>query len=271
MAAPVRPVGDLLREWRLRRRFSQLELAIEADVSTRHISFLETGRSMPSRRMILRLAERLDVPLRERNDLLAAAGYAPMYRRRPIDAPEMAPARRALHRVLDGHEPYPAFVADRGWNLVMANNAAALLFEGVSEELLCPPVNVHRLALHPRGLASRTVNIAEVRAHLLARMARRVSLTGDPELAALHEETKAYAAAGESTPAAGHDIALPFRLRHGGTVLSFFTAVSTFGAPADVTLAELAIEAFFPADEETAEFLRTRAQRTRANGWRPSA
>ncbi len=264
-ATPTRPVGDLLRDWRRRRRLSQLELALAADVSTRHLSFVETGRSRPSRGMILRLAECLDVPLRERNDLLIAGGYAPVYPRRSLDAPEMGPVRRALNKVLDGHEPYPAMVADRSWNLVLANDAAMLFLEGVADELVRPPVNVHRLALHPEGLAARVVNLPEVRANLVARMARQVALTGDPELLGLHEETIAYgppdpdpdavAAHGEPT----HDIALPIRLRYGDRVLSFFSTVTTFGAAADVTLAELTVEAFFPADEETARVLRERA------------
>jgi transcriptional regulator with XRE-family HTH domain len=255
----TRPVGDLLRDWRRRRRLSQLELSTEAGISSRHLSFLETGRSRPSREMVLRLTERLDVPLRERNGLLMAAGFAPVYPERSIDAPEMRPARQALNRVLDGHEPYPAVVVDRAWNLVMANEAAMLFFEDVPEELTRPPVNVHRFALHPRGLAARVVNLPEVRAHLIARMARQVSLTGDPELAALHEETRAYGAGVEDAPhEPSHDIALPTRLRYGDRVLSFFSTVTTFGTAEDVTLAELAIEAFFPADDETATFLRER-------------
>src|SRR3954465_2013543 len=183
-ATSTRAVGDLLRDWRRRRRLSQLELSNEAGISTRHLSFLETGRSRPSRDMVLLLTERLDVPLRERNGVLMAAGFAPMYRERSIDSPEMRPAREALNKVLDGHEPYPALVVDRGWNLLMANNAAMLFLENVPEELVRPPVNVHRLALHPRGLAARVVNLPEVRAHLVARMARLVALTGDEELKA---------------------------------------------------------------------------------------
>jgi transcriptional regulator with XRE-family HTH domain len=260
-ATTTRPVGDMLRDWRRRRRLSQLELSSEAGISTRHLSFLETGRSRPSRDMVLRLTERLDVPLRERNGLLVAAGFAPVYRERSIDDPDMRPARQALNRVLDGHEPYPAIVVDRLWNLVMANDAAFLFLEDVPEELVRPPVNIHRLALHPRGLAARAVNLPEVRAHLIARMARQVSLTGDPRLRALHEETLAYGGDGSGEPPreAAYDIALPTRLRYGDQVLSFFSTVTTFGTAEDVTLAELAIEAFFPADEETGEYLRKRA------------
>jgi transcriptional regulator with XRE-family HTH domain len=249
----------MLRDWRRRRRLSQLELSSEAGISTRHLSFLETGRSRPSRDMVLRLTERLDVPLRERNGLLVAAGFAPVYRERSIDDPEMRPAREALNRVLDGHEPYPAVVVDRHWNLVMANDAAFLFLEGMPEELVRPPVNIHRLALHPRGLASRVVNLAEVRAHLVARVARQVALTGDPWLTALHEETLAYGSVAEPPREAAHDIALPTRFRYGDQVLSFFSTVTTFGTAEDVTLAELAIEAFFPADETTGKYLRERA------------
>jgi transcriptional regulator with XRE-family HTH domain len=261
IATTTRPVGDLLRDWRRRRRLSQLELSNVAGISTRHLSFLETGRARPSREMVLRLTERLDVPLRERNGLLMAAGFAPVYRERSIEDPEMRPARQALNRVLDGHEPYPAVVVDRGWNLVLANEAAMLFLEDVPDELVRPPVNLHRLALHPQGLARRVVNLPEVRAHLVGRMARQVSLTGDPELAALHEETRAYGEPGDDDVPhePSHDIALPTRLRYGDRVLSFFSTVTTFGTAEDVTLAELAIEAFFPADDETAGFLRDRA------------
>lgn len=261
-ATPTRPVGDLLRDWRRRRRLSQLELAVETGISTRHLSFLETGRSRPSREMVLRLTERLDVPLRERNGVLMAAGFAPVYRERSIDAPEMRPARLALNRVLDGHEPYPALVVDRTWNLLMANEPAMLFLENVDDDLVRPPVNIHRLALHPRGLAARVVNLPEVRGHLIERMARQVALTGDPDLAALHEETKAYGDGDDAPYEPSHDIALPTRLRFGDRVLSFFSTVTTFGTAADVTLAELAIEAFYPADDETAEYLRERAAGT---------
>jgi transcriptional regulator with XRE-family HTH domain len=264
-ATTTRPVGDLLRDWRRRRRLSQLELSNQAGISTRHLSFLETGRARPSRDMVLRLTERLDVPLRERNGLLMAAGYAPVYRERSIDAPEMRPARQALNRVLDGHEPYPAVVVDRAWNLMMANEASMLFLEDMPEDLVRPPVNLHRLALHPRGLAARAVNLPEVRAHLVARVARQVALTGDPELTALHEETLAYGGDGGGAHEPAHDIALPTRLRYADQVLSFFSTVTTFGTAEDVTLAELAVEAFFPADDATAAFLRRRAE-ARAGG-----
>jgi transcriptional regulator with XRE-family HTH domain len=253
----TRPVGHLLRDWRRRRRLSQLDLSIEADVSTRHLSFLETGRARPSRAMVLRLADQLDVPLRERNHLLVAAGFAPLYQERPIDAPEMAAVREALHKVLGGHEPYPALVVDRGWNLVLANAAVGVLLDGVSPALLEPPVNVLRVALHPEGLAPRVINFAEVREHLLSRLARQVALTGDPATSALYAELRTTAAAADTGGhgPGGGDIVLPVRLRAGDQVLNLFSTVTTFGTALDITLAELAIEAFFPADHETAAAL----------------
>lgn len=240
-----------------------MELAISADVSTRHVSFVETGRTLPSRRMVLHLAEHLDVPLRDRNHLLVAAGYAPVYPQRSLDAPDMAAARHAVDQVLEAHEPFPALVFDGGWNLVKANTAAAVLFDGADPELLEPPVNLLRLGLHPRGLAPRVENLPEVRARLLGQLARQVQLTGDPDTAALYEELVAYAppgsiANGESEPPAAspQDIALPLRIRHGGDQLSFITTIATFGTPLDITLDELAIESYFPADERTAGLLR---------------
>lgn len=254
-----RSVGELLREWRGRRRLSQLELATAAEVSTRHLSFVETGRSKPSREMILRLAEELDVPLRERNHLLMSAGFAPIYQERTIDAPEMGPARIALNKVLDGHEPYPALVVDRSADLVLANNAAMIFLDGVDPELTRPPVNLNRLALHPRGLAARIENLPEVRAHLLQRLARHAALTGDPALAAQHAEVAAYGPYEEVPAEPTHEIVLPIRLRAGDRVLSFFSTIATFGTAMDVTLSELSIESFYPADEATAEVLRERA------------
>jgi transcriptional regulator with XRE-family HTH domain len=187
-----RPVGELLRQWRERRRLSQLDLALEADVSTRHLSFVETGRSRPSRGMLLRLAEQLELPLRERNQLLLAGGFAPVYGQASLDAPEMAGVRAALRQVLAGHEPYPAVVVDRAWNLVDANASVAMFVGQASPELLVPPANVLRLSLHPGGMASRIANLGEWRAHLLGRLRRQVALTGDPELAELHRELRAY-------------------------------------------------------------------------------
>jgi transcriptional regulator with XRE-family HTH domain len=256
------PLGTLLRDWRRRRRLSQLDLALEAGVSARHLSFLETGRSRPSREMVLHLAEQLDVPLRDRNQLLLAAGFAPAHGERGIDAPEPEPVRDAIGLVLEAHEPYPAVVVDRWWNLVAANRGIALFTAGVAPELLEPPVNVLRLALHPRGTAARIADLAGFRAHLLDRLRRHVALTADERLAALYDEVSAYPApaaddAGRGAPAGG-EIAVPLRLRapDGGRELRFFSTIATFGTAIDVTVAELAIEAFFPADAETAAALR---------------
>ena len=253
------PLGTLLRDWRRRRRLSQLDLALEAGVSARHLSFVETGRSRPSREMVLHLAEQLDVPLRDRNQLLLAAGFAPAYGERALDAPELRPVRDAIGLVLEGHEPYPAVVVDRWWNLVAANRPIALFTEGAAPALLEPPVNVLRLALHPEGAASRILNLAEFRAHLLDRLRRHVALTADERLMALQAEIEGYpAAGGDESAAAGSDIVAPLRLRtpDRGAELRFFSTIATFGTAVDVTVAELAIEAFFPADAATAEALR---------------
>jgi len=253
------PVGELVRQWRERRRLSQLELALQAEISTRHLSFVETGRSTPSRDMVLRLAEPLDLPLRERNTLLIAAGYAPIYPETALDAPPLAIVRAAVRQVLTGHEPYPAVAVDRHWNLVDANASVALLTDGVARELLAPPINVLRASLHPDGLAPRIVNLGEWRAHLLGRLRRQVALTADPDLTQLYAELQAYPCDQPEpeieAPGPG-DIVVPLRLRHGGRVLAFFSTVTTFGTPLDITVAELAIEAFFPADPVTASVLR---------------
>ncbi|BCP54052.1 transcriptional regulator [Kaistia sp. 32K] len=262
METNSRPIGEQIRDWRQRRRMSQMDLAGDAEMSTRHLSFIETGRSRPSRDMVLKLAAELDVPLRERNLMLVAAGFAPVYRERRMDDAAMAAARRAVARILDGHEPYPALAIDRHWNLVAANAAVLRLVAGVSPALLEPPVNVLRLALHPDGLAPRTVNLAEWRRHLLARLAHEIDLTGDTVLADLLDELRAYPSRSDARPAAKEDlggIAVPFRVRSGDETLSFISATTLFGTPVDVTLAELAIESFFPADDETAEALRRAA------------
>jgi transcriptional regulator with XRE-family HTH domain len=253
-------VGPLLRDWRQRRRLSQLDLALDAGVSARHLSFVETGRSRPSPEMIIHLAEQLDVPLRDRNQLLLAGGYAPVYGERALDAPEMQPVRDALDLVLTGHEPYPAAVVDRGWNMVAANRAVALLTEGVAPELLEPPANVLRASLHPDGMAPRIANLGEWRAHLLERLERQVQLTDDEGLAALHEELLGYP--GESADARpaedrGAGIVVPLRLRTAEGELAFFSTVTTFGTPVDITVSELAIESFFPADATTAQAVRS--------------
>jgi transcriptional regulator with XRE-family HTH domain len=257
--AAARPaVGTLLRDWRQRRRMTQMDLALEADVSARHLSFIETGRSTPSADMVKHLAEQLDVPLRERNELLLAAGYAPAFGQRDLDEPEMGPVREALDRVLKGHEPFPAVVVDRHWGMVAGNSAIPLLTAGVAEHLLAPPVNVLRLTLHPEGMAPRIVNLAEWRAHLLDRLGRQAVTSGDPALAALHDEL-AQLPGGDGSHApdlAAGEIATPLRIRHGDTELSFISTYTTFGTAVDVTVSELSIEAFFPADEVTAQALR---------------
>ncbi len=253
MTATDNRVGTLLRDWRQRRRLSQMDLALEAGVSTRHLSFVETGRSRPSPEMVLHLADQLEVPLRERNQLLLAAGYAPKYGARSLDDPELASIREAVGRVLTGHEPYPAFAVERGWNMVMSNGALGPLLDGVADELLVPPVNCMRVALHPDGLAPRIVNLGEWRGHLLNRLAREIQLTGDPELGDLYDELFAYP--GPVSDDAPDASAVMVEL-HLDTGLRFFSTVTTFGTGRDVTISELSIEAFFPADARTAESLR---------------
>jgi transcriptional regulator with XRE-family HTH domain len=254
------PFGTHLRHWRQHRRLSQLDLAHEAQVSTRHLSYVETGRAEPSREMVLRLAERLEVPLRERNTLLVAAGYAPMYRQRSLDDPALASARHAVDLVLKGHEPFPALAVDRHWNLVAHNALVPLLMAGAAPELVTPPINVLRLSLHPDGLASRIANLAQWRTHLLERLQQQIAATGDATLTALHDELAAYPTPNVShdTPAAGGDLAgviVPFQLVTPNGVLSFISTTTIFGTPVDVTLQELAVESFFPADAQTAAAL----------------
>jgi transcriptional regulator with XRE-family HTH domain len=268
MGQQMRGIGEHLREWRTRRRLSQLDLALEADISTRHLSFLETGRAQPSRDMVLHLAERLDLPLRERNVLLAAAGYAPVFRERPLDDPALAVARAAIDLVLTGHEPFPAIAVDRHWHQVSANSAAGLLVAGADPDLLRPPVNVLRLALHPKGLAPRTVNLAEWRMHLLARLRRQIELSADAVLIDLLRELESYPAPrGGNRPSpdlnAAAAIVLPLRLQTEDGILSLFGTVTVFGTPIDVTVAELALECFYPADPATAEALRRAAVKSR--------
>ncbi|MEU6890806.1 helix-turn-helix transcriptional regulator [Streptomyces sp. NPDC046557] len=254
-------VGALLRTWRERRGISQLELAGRADSSSRHISFVENGRSRPSEEMVLRLAEHLDVPVRERNVLLVAAGFAPRYACTPLDAPEMEVLRQGLERLLTGYEPYPALVVDATYRVVAANRGVTMLLAGVPERLLEPPLNVMRLTLHPEGLAPRIRNLREWRGHLLAQMERQIALGRSEPLRALYEEVSAYPVAGR----AGDDepaeavpyIALPLVIEHDGHVLSFVSSVSTFNTPLDVTVAELAVETLLPADPATAEYLRS--------------
>jgi transcriptional regulator with XRE-family HTH domain len=266
--ASERPVGVLLREWRERRRLSQLDLSIQADISTRHLSFVETGRSRPTPEMILRLTEQLDVPLRERNTMLLAGGYAPVYQQHGLDAPELDSVRAALRQVLSGHEPYPAVVINRWWELLDANSAVGLFLEGCAPELLEAPVNVLRLSLHPDGMAPRIINLDEWRAHLLSQLRRRAEVTGDQRLRELQSELAHYPAGpggdhvpsrtGPSAPHSAADVVLPLRYRHGEDELAFFSITAVVGTATDVTVDELAIESFYPADALTAEVLRSR-------------
>jgi transcriptional regulator with XRE-family HTH domain len=256
-----RHFGEHLRHWRQHRRLSQEGLAQEADVSTRHLSFVETGRSVPSREMVLRLADRLQVPLRERNALLVAAGYAPMYRERPLDDPALAPARRAVDLILKGHEPYAALAVDRHWNLLAANRMVAPLLAGVAPALLVAPANVLRLSLHPQGLAPRILNLVQWREHLFERLQQQIRATGDAQLATLLDELRAY-----PVPGAGQDrhldgellgVAMPFLFQPlDGPLLRLISTTTVFGSPVDVTLQELALETFFPGDEASAAAMR---------------
>ncbi|MFE2530599.1 helix-turn-helix domain-containing protein [Streptomyces sp. NPDC059371] len=255
-------VGPLLRGWREQRRVSQLQLALRADSSARHISFIETGRSRPSEEMVLRLAEHLDVPVRERNALLLAAGYAPRYAETPLDDPSMDALREGMERLIQGYEPYPALVVDATYDVVAANRGIALLLDGVPERLLVPPLNAMRLTLHPEGLAPRIRNLRTWRDHLLAQMDRQIALRRSEPLRALYEEVAAYpvpdrdagADDDESLGPVPH-FALPLRIEHEGRVLSFISSISTFNTPMDVTVAELAIETFLPADPATGKYL----------------
>ena len=252
-------VGDHLRQWRQRRHLSQLDLAGDAEISARHLSFVETGRAAPSRDMVLKLAERLAVPLRERNVLLVAAGFAPAFPQRSLDDPALKSARQAIDLVLRAHEPNPALAYDRHWNLVSANRMVAPLLEGIPQRLLGQPLNILRLAFHPEALAARTVNLAEWCGHLLERLHRQCEATADPELIKLYHELKTYPIPARSAPLASDNVAIPFKMRFGNDVLSFISTTMIFGTPVDITLSELAIETFFPADNFTAERMRAMA------------
>ncbi|MFE9022518.1 helix-turn-helix domain-containing protein [Streptomyces sp. NPDC007808] len=260
--APVdRGVGPLLRAWREQRRVSQLELALRADSSARHISFIETGRSRPSEEMVLRLAEHLDVPVRERNALLLAAGYAPRYPETPLTDPALDALRAGLERLIQGYEPYPAVVVDAMYNVHAANRGILMLLDGVPEHLLTPPLNAMRLTLHPEGLAPRIRNLREWRGHLLDQMARQIALRRSEPLKRLYEEVAAYPVPPEtpgSEPAEPVPyFALPMQVEHEGRVLSFISSISTFNTPMDVTVAELAVETFLPADPATVKYLQS--------------
>jgi transcriptional regulator with XRE-family HTH domain len=263
MHAATRPhpnVGTLIREWRQRRRLSQLDLACEADISTRHLSYVETGRSSPSREMLMHLAERLNVPLRERNTLLTAAGFAPVYRERSLSDPALSAAREAVDLVLKGHEPYPALAVDRHWNMLAHNRTVPLLLTNIAASLMEPPVNIMRLSLHPLGLAPRIVNLAQWREHLFLRLKHQIDASADPTLIDLLHELQALPfdasqSHGPTIDPSGVAVPLQFRMPEGG-VLSFIGTTTVFGTPVDVTLSELALETFFPADAHTAEQLR---------------
>jgi transcriptional regulator with XRE-family HTH domain len=254
-------VGSLLREWRERRRLTQLNLGLEAGISARHLSFVETGRSKPGRAMLLKVAERLEIPFRDRNQLLLAAGHAPAFPERPLEDPALAPVRAALDRILAAHDPYPAVVFDRAWNLVSANASMSALTQGIEIDpaLLEPPINVLRIGLHPRGLGPLIVNLASWRAHFLERLARQIAVTGDDSLRSLMDEVAAYPTSGDEHAAhdAGSEILGPVRLSvPGGGEWSFFGMFAGFDTPFEVTTSELAMELLFPADQATAEALR---------------
>jgi transcriptional regulator with XRE-family HTH domain len=255
------PIGVRLRQWRELRRLTQLELSHRTEVSTRHLSFLENGRATPSREMVLHLAKHLAVPLRERNQLLLSAGYAPVYRETAMEAPMMSAVRSAVGQLLSAHEPFPALALDRHWQLAAANGGFAVLSEGAADDLLAPPVNVLRLTLHPDGAAPRIVNLGEWRSQLLGRLRWQIGLTADPDLTALHTELAAYpcdqAEPHVELPGPA-DVFVPLRIRYADTELSFFSTVTAFGTPLDVTVAELVIESYFPADDHTATVLRGR-------------
>ncbi|MCQ4211660.1 helix-turn-helix domain-containing protein [Streptomyces longispororuber] len=253
-------VGRLLRGWREQRRVSQLDLALRADSSARHISFVETGRSRPSEELILRLADHLDVPMRERNALLLAAGYAPRYAETPLDDPSLGALREGLERLLRGYEPYPALIVDATYNVIAANRGIAMLMESLPEHLLAPPLNAMRLTLHPEGLAPRIRNLREWRGHLLAQMERQIALARSDALRAVYDEVAAYPVPEDSGEEPAEPVpyfALPMVVEHDGHVLSFVSSISTFNTPMDVTVAELAVETLLPADPATVKYLQS--------------
>ena len=258
--APGTAFGSLLRDWRQRRRLTQLDLGIQAEVSARHLSFLETGRSRPSREMVLLLAEELDLPLRGRNELMLAAGFAPAYSEHALDDTELGEVQRSLRQILHGHEPFPAVLVDGSWNMLAANHAATVLTDLVDPDLLAPPVNVLRASLHPRGLAPHVLNMEEYAAHLVSRLRRQAERAASTGLRALLAELVGYCrdAGLDPNAHARNRIVLPLRLRHPDRELTLFSTISVLGAPLDVTLDEIAIESFFPADDATSAYLRDR-------------
>jgi len=255
MTVDQRPFGVLLRRWRERRRLTQADLAFEAQSSTRHLSYLETGRARPSREMVTRLAEYLDVPLRDRNTLLLAAGFAPAFRERSVT--ELDAAKAAIDRVLAAHKPYPAFAVDRHWNVILSNGALPQLYEGCAPELLAEPINSVRLVLHPEGMGPRIVNYAEWRAHTVSVLRQQIEARADPNIHALLNEVMAYPAPAVSIAASDSEIgprlAVPLQIATRLGIVSFLSTTTVFGTPHDVTLAELALEMLFPADDMTAQ------------------
>jgi transcriptional regulator with XRE-family HTH domain len=264
MPTTSRPFGDHLREWRTRRRMSQLDFSLEAEISQKHLSFIESGRSTPSRDMVIHLAERLDIPLRERNTMLLAAGYAPMYLARSIDDPSLKPALEAIHLILKSHAPFPSIALDRHWNLIAHNEAAGMFLGDITDpELLKPPVNILRLSLHPGGLAPRVHGLAAWRQHVFERLRHQIALTADPVLMQLLTELLAYPCPKEKEQATPmlvdpSEVFVKFTVDLSLGRLSFFSTITVFGTPIDVTLSEIALETFFPADEETRRLIQTR-------------
>lgn len=247
-------VGNLLKLWRERRRKSQLDLSLDVEISTRHLSFVETGRAQPSRQMILLLAESLEIPLRERNKILVVAGYAPVFSEKSLDDISLASARQAIELILKGHEPYPALAIDRYWNMTAANGIVPLMLESVAPELLVPPVNVLRLSLHPEGLAPRIINLEEWRGHLLERLKKQIADTADEKLEELYKELQIYNVRHKRSERIPYDksgIVVPLKIETKLGTLSFISTTTVFGTPIDVTLSEIALETFFPADEQT--------------------
>ncbi|GAB3281333.1 helix-turn-helix transcriptional regulator [Actinocorallia lasiicapitis] len=255
------PVGTLLRELREERRISQFALALQTEVSQRHLSFVETGRANPSPELITRLSDQLDLPLRERNRLLLAAGHAPVYRETTLDASELRSVRGAVRRILKAHEPAPALLVDRHWNIVERNRAVTVLSVGIADFLLEPPVNVMRISLHPEGLARRIINLGEWREHLLGRLRQQITVSRDEHLAELYDEVSAYpydSSAQQPSTVDSPEILVPLRLRDGDNELAFISTMTIFGTALDITVAELAIESFFPADQHTMAALQAR-------------
>jgi transcriptional regulator with XRE-family HTH domain len=253
-----RSIGDYIRDWRQHRRYSQLALALEIDLSQKHLSFIESGRSIPSREVVLRIAAGLGVPLRVRNLMLLAAGYAPVYAEKRLDHPDLAAARAAVDRVLEAYEPFPAVAVDRQWNLVSANTATAPLFQAVMDpSLLEPPINVLRISLHPHGIGRLILNRAEWSRDILRRLSAQLEASGDPAIAELMEELRSLSgiAAGNEGREEHGGVFVPLRLQLPNGVASFISTTTVFGTPTEITLSELVIEAFLPADAETASLL----------------